>query len=102
VHHLVLTGGELIHGLRQRGEILLMGGELLDAFAQCCETLEHLLHLLLVERRGRGRFRGGRVWRNKRRRDCRYYLLCSRAVRLPSQRGNDTNTNCNQIAGEPS
>jgi hypothetical protein len=32
MHHLALTGGELIHGLRQHSEILLTGGELLDAF----------------------------------------------------------------------
>jgi hypothetical protein len=38
MHHSVLTGGELIDGLRQRGDTLLAGGELPDAVPQCCET----------------------------------------------------------------
>ena len=125
VHYLVLTGGELIHGSRQRGETLLTCGELLDAFPQRCETLDHSLHLFWVERGGGGRFRGDRLWRSlgdgyrlafDDRRfhllglrrpaefwdSCRDYPLRCLAVGLPSQDGGNNKTSRDQVTGESS
>jgi hypothetical protein len=107
VHHLVLAGGELIHGLCQRGETLLTGGELLNAFLQRCETLDHLLHLYRVEGRGGGRFRGdclslGDGCRYRPAKQTRDFLLRRVPVRLPSQGGGNTNTDRDRVACEPS
>ena len=99
MHHLILTGGELVHGLPQRGETY------------------HYLMLLRVDGGSARRFRDDHrghglrnrcplrlfgLWRpTKFRSVCRDYLLGYLAVRLPSQSGYNTETNRDQIAAKP-